>query len=268
MKQERPGLGRLGTRFFELVQMREQEVVSIGDLQAALEISARQEKKLLSHLSQQGVIVRLQKGVYLVPRTLPPGGMWSPSEYTLVAEYMTAIGARYQICGPAAFNYHGLSEQIPNRITVYNDKVSGLRKVGPLELQLVKVPIKRIGGWTTIQAAQSKQARIATLSRAIMDAVYDWSRFNSLPQAFVWIGGYAKDKKVMKELVECLIQFGNVSAQRRSGYVLEFFNVDPALVRRLYKGLKSTSSWIPLNPLAPAKGETSKKWRVIVNDKF
>jgi hypothetical protein len=76
----RRGLGQIETTFFAYVQMRGQSVVRAGELTDALRLSAIQERKLLSRLARAGLIVRVWRGLYLVPLKLPLGGKWSPSE--------------------------------------------------------------------------------------------------------------------------------------------------------------------------------------------
>jgi hypothetical protein len=48
-------------------------------------------------------------------------------------------GAQYQICGPSAFNFHGLDEQVPQITYAYNNRISGERRVGNLRFSLIKL---------------------------------------------------------------------------------------------------------------------------------
>ena len=92
-----------------------------------------------------GLIARVRKGLYLVPPKLPLGGGWTPGELEALAALMADAGARYQVCGPSAFNRHGFDEQIPNRLYAYNTRLSGTRKIGALQLTLIKVSQSRLG---------------------------------------------------------------------------------------------------------------------------
>src|ERR1051326_3830333 len=182
MKYQKQGLGPLGLQFFGWAQLQNRDRIRIGEVQSALGLSKKQERELLSRLCRNGFIARLQRGTYLVPTKIPPGGKWMPSEYVLISELMDVLGAKYFISGPAAFQYYGLTTQIPQVICVYNDKISSYRKVGNLNVQLILVPPNRMGGWTTINLPNGKSVQIATLARTILDAIYDWPRFNTLPQ--------------------------------------------------------------------------------------
>lgn len=58
------------------------------------------------------------------PSQIPAAGRWSPGEYVALAKLMEDRGARYQICGPSAFNFHGLDEQVPQITYAYNNRIS------------------------------------------------------------------------------------------------------------------------------------------------
>src|ERR1035441_1039719 len=61
-------------------------------------------------MSQAGMIARVWRGVYLVPPRLPLGGKWSPGEFLALDTLMATVGAKYQVCGPNAFNRYGFDE--------------------------------------------------------------------------------------------------------------------------------------------------------------
>jgi hypothetical protein len=51
-----------------------------------------------------------------------------------------------------------------------------------------------------------------------MDAVYDWSRFNSLPRGYEWIKEEIKNEpKLASELIEATAKYGNMATIRRIG---------------------------------------------------
>ena len=85
---------------------------------------------LLSRLERAGLIARVWRGLYLVPRRLPLGGKWSPDEALALNTLMAAKQGRYQICGPNAFNFHGFDEQNPARVYAYHNRISGERQIG------------------------------------------------------------------------------------------------------------------------------------------
>jgi predicted transcriptional regulator of viral defense system len=58
-------------------QLRKKEIIFSGEIAAALDISAEQGWKLQDRMATSGVIIRLKRGIYLVPSRLPVGGSWT-----------------------------------------------------------------------------------------------------------------------------------------------------------------------------------------------
>ena len=141
----RRGLGRIETMLFAYAQLRRKATVHTGELRKPLQLSEKQERKLLSRLAKAGLIARVWRGLYLVPSKLPLGGKWSPDEALVLNTLMESQRGRYQICGPNAFNRYGFDEQIPTRVYAYNNRVSGERKIGSVALTLIKVSDERLG---------------------------------------------------------------------------------------------------------------------------
>jgi predicted transcriptional regulator of viral defense system len=236
-------------------------------MRKVFQIDAVKERKLLSKLSKKGLIVRLRRGLYLVPDRIPPGGKWNPTEYMINAYVMKDLKATYQICGPTAFNFYSLEDQIPNAIYLYNDKISGKRIIGGRVFIYIKTKKSRLGAIKTFKTPDGITVKMSSLARTLMDAVYDWSRFNTLPRAYRWIiqQGH-EDKNMYNELAEVTIQYGNQATIRRIGYLLERNHVSEDFLERLQQKLSSSMSFIPFVPNKPERGTINKRWKLIVNE--
>jgi predicted transcriptional regulator of viral defense system len=260
------GLTESETRFFGYTQSRGKSLVRTGELAERLALTTAQERKLLSRLSRRNLIARVRRGLYLVPPQIPPGGSWSPSEALALKTLFEDVRGRYQISGPNAFSRYGWDEQIPNQTFVYNNRLSGRRKVGAVQLTLVKVADNRLGETETVTTPEGLNLVYASKARALVDAVYDWSRFNSLPRAYDWIRQeLAGDSRFAAELVNATLRFGNQATLRRMGVLLERANAPEALLRKIEKALRPTSSLIPWIPTVPKRGKGSARWKVAVN---
>jgi len=260
-------LGNLERQLFAYTQMRNLRVVRTRDLTAPLGITDKQERELLSRLARAGMIAQVRRGLYLVPPRLPLGGKWSPDEALVLATLMADRQGRYQICGPNAFNRYGFDDQIPNRVYAYNNRISGTRTVGAMALTLIKVASKRLGDTEEVGAAEGVTAVYSSRTRTLVDAVYDWSRFNSLPRAFDWIRTELIAGRLdVAELVRITLRYGDVGTIRRIGALLDRAGVDTPLLAKLERSLKPSSSFIPWNPVQPKRGTLDRRWGVVWND--
>lgn len=266
MKRRGPELGELSSRFFAYVHLKKKDIIRTGELIPVLGITDSQERNLLRRLAGSGWIVRLKRGVYLVPPIIPAGGKYSPGVGLVLNKLMEEHDGIYQVCGPTAFNYYGIDDQIPNVTYVYNNRISGSRTIGTLAFQFIKVANKRLGATIEADTPDGIQVIYSSRARTLMDAVYDWSRFNGLPLGYKWIRQeLVRDPNLISELVEAAIQYGNQATARRIGYLLETMNQPPELIKRLHYVLNDSKALIPWIPDQAMSGTVNRKWGVIVN---
>jgi len=260
-------LGQLGMQLFAYVQMRKLRTLATGDLTGPLRISAKQERELFSRLSRSGMIAQVRRGLYLVPERLPLGGKWSPDEILGLNTLLADQEGRYQICGPNAFNRYGFDEQVPARVYAYNNRLSGERTIGSVALTLIKVADERLGSTAEVETAEGLKAVYSSRVRTLLDAVYDWSRFNSLPRAYQWIKRELAAKRVTAaELVSVTLRYGDKGTIRRMGALLEREGVAGPLLKKLERRLPPSTSLIPWIPTRPKRGTVNRRWSVVLNE--
>lgn len=261
------GLGQAETRLFAYVQMRGLQTIRAGELTKPLQLSAVQERKLLSRLAKAGLIARVWRGLYLVPSKLPLGGVWTPDEILALNTLMNEQKGRYQICGTNAFNRYGFDEQVPTRVYAYNNRLSGDRRIGSVSLTLIRVADERLGDTEQVDTVEGETAVYSSRVRTLLDAVYDWSRFNSLPRAYEWIRKELKAKRVTPaELVSMTLKYGDIGTIRRMGALLEREGASNPLLKKLEKALPKTSSLIAWIPTKPKRGTINRRWGVVINE--
>ena len=248
------------------LQMRKRQVVKTGELIEPLQLSREQERELFRRMARGGLIARVRPGFYLVPERLPLGGSWSPDEVLALNTLVADRKGRYQICGPNAFNRYGFDEQIPNRVYAYNNRISGERTIGAVALTLIKVADGRLGDTEEVKTTEGQAAVYGSRVRTLVDAVYDWSRFNSLPRAYDWIRkDLAADRVGAGELVAAVLRYGDKGTIRRIGALLETQGVETSLLRKLEKALAPSMGLIPWIPAKPKRGKISRRWGVVLN---
>lgn len=269
------GLSHLELRFFDLMHGRKRPLVRTEDVAQSLSLTAIRAAKLLSDLNRRSVIARVRRGLYLAPPTFPPGGKWTPSEATAINSLMQDHDGVYQISGQNAFVRYGWSDQIPNRLFLYNNRLSGEFKIGAIQLTCAKLSGERLGAIEVVKTREERDLVYSSRPRALLDAVYDWSRFNTLPRAYHWIRQELKaSERMAADLVVVCQQYGNQITMRRIGLLLELEGIQGTLLRRLHKALRPTASPIPWDPTQPTRqlaalsGDEkaiSHRWGVVKN---
>lgn len=264
---ESSGLSSTEVRFFSYVQTAPSQTVQTGELVEQLGLTPPQERKLLSRLSRRGLIARVRRGLYLVPKRLPPGGKWSPSEALALTTLIEDRRGRYQISGLNAFSRYGWDDQVSNQVFAYNNRISGQRQIGSVSITLVKVGDSRLGGTRRFKTPDGIDLIYSSPARALLDAVYDWSRFDTLPRAYAWArADLNRNEGLAAELVSLCLRFANQGTMRRIGKLLEMEGCPEPLLRKLQKALRDSSSFIPWIPTKPKRGQTDRRWGIVLND--
>jgi len=241
-------------------QMLDVQRATSEEIATALRLDKVQCRKLLDRMNKKGRVVQLQRGLYLLPAKLPPGGKWTPAPAVILRNLFESKGGEWQETGVAAFHFHGLSDQVPNTTSVYNTLYSKRDRIAGLEFEMIKVALGRLGSVT-----EANGRRIGTLARVVMDAIYDSARFGTLPKAFGWIRDRRDDEGFLDELVACSIRYADGPARRRVGCVLELLEVGGKRLDKLRRRTPATRSVIPLVPGGNRRGTIHKGWGVILN---
>jgi predicted transcriptional regulator of viral defense system len=260
-------MGELERRLFAYLQLRGETRVRAGELAGPLRLSAIQERNLLSRLAKAQWLARVQRGVYLAPAKLPLGGVWTPDEAQALNALMAARGGRYQICGLSAFNRYGFDEQVPNRVIAYNNRIYGRRTIGAVSLILIKVADRRLGATERMRMSSGEVAVYSSRTRALVDAVYDWARFDTLPRAYDWIRDELRSGRVdAEELAKVTARYGDVGTIRRIGALLQRLRIPAKAWAPLEAALRPSESVIPWIPRRPKRGRADRRWGIVWND--
>lgn len=260
-------LGPLESQVLAYAQLRQLRKVRRGELVEALRFSSRQEAEVLSQLARGRLIARVRRGLYLFPPRLPLGGTWSPDPILALSTLMEDRQTTYQICGPNAFNRYGFDEQVSARLYVYNNRLSGDRTIGSVEMTLIRVTDARLGGTEEVTTPEGMTAVYSSRVRTLVDAIYDWSRFSSLPRGYEWIRRELSSGRVTAaDLARTAVKYSNQGTLRRIGLLLEQERASRSALATLQRSLRSSASVIPWNPAGSNRGPINRRWGVILNE--
>ena len=180
-------LGPLEIKLLAYVQLRNIDIIRTGEIAAALNLAPKQERELLSRMNRAGLIIWLKRGAYLVPSRLPASGRWAVDQNYVLSRLMKELKGKYQVSGPNAFYFYGFEDQVPNRTYVYNNRIQGEKNLGGFDFVFIKTYKSRLGAASESKLPDGETILMATKARTLLDAVYDWSRYNTLPRAYRWI---------------------------------------------------------------------------------
>ena len=266
-------LGPMEIQFFAWIQLEKIRHVQTGDLVKAMNLSLKQEADLLYNLSSSGFIIKLRRGFYLTPQKIPSGGLWSPSPYLIINKYMENMNVEeFYISGPAIFNLYGYSDQVSSWFTVYNNKFSKKLYILQYHLDFVKVVSNRLGAVKKIKSYDNTGGviwtRCGSPEQVLLDAVYDYKKYGTLPKAYDWIYKALKEKKINpQKIIDVAVKYGNTISQKRMGWILDKLISQKKIIDPLWKKTSDSSFLTALDP-KNRRGNINKKWGVIENVKL
>lgn len=257
-------LGPLESLLLAWSQARGVERTTTAELATAVRLTMPQARQLMKRVRRKGLAIALQRGLWLLPPKLPPGGRWSVPPDVVLRHLFEAKGGDYQETGLGALQYQGLTDQVANVTTVYNTLFTGHRTIGGLPFQFIEVAPERLGA---LDKKALPQRRVGSLPRVIMDAVYDAARFGTLPAAYHWIRERKDEPRFLDQLAACAIAHADAGTCRRIGAVMELLEAGVAARRKLQRTVEPVRTFIPLVPGRGTKGSTMRNWGIIVNDR-
>jgi len=133
-------------------------------------------------------------------------------------------------------------------------------------MKLIKEARDRLSGVEKVRTLSGETLVYSSHARTLVDAVYDWSQFDSLPEAYEWNAhDLAAGRMTADELARAAVQYGNMGTIRRIGTILERLDASKASLSRLNRVLTTTTAKIPLVPTRPARGPITKTWGVVID---
>ena len=218
---------------------------------------------LLHHLSQEGSLNRIRRGLYVVN---PPGA--APLHPFVIA---TAFDTTATVVGWAALHHHGFTEQLPRIVEVMVGRRSRGAEEGERQLvayggdqfEIVPTSPSRLFGVETLWF-DNERARIFDRERSVLDLFVRVRDFGGLGTALAVIETHHREMDLAR-LVAHAVTLDVTAVAKRLGWVLERLGVDPKILRPL-SDLKA-SSYSLLDPTRPDAGPREHRWRVRNNMK-
>ena len=202
-------------------------------------------KMHLNRLKNRGIVKQIQRNVYTVqedPLVIASRIIW-PSYISLWA----------------AFRYHNLTEQIPNKISVVTTRSKSRENIQTMNTTIIfeKIRPSWFFGFSKIKI-QDFEVFMAEPEKALIDAVL--LKKISTTEIYSLLKENIKDIYT-KKIVDYIIRTENHALAKRFGWMLE--SLECKYAKRLEK--QAYKTMIPLDITRPVTGINNKKWGVIIN---
>jgi len=139
------GLSPNQERIMSILEYKKIEIITRRELINLIKehIEAKDVLDLIEKLQKKKKLVSIKRGIYMIIPFSAIGKRWALDEFRLI-DYL--LKEDYYIGLYNAFNLHGFTEQIPNKMFVFNTKYSADRMILHYKFKFFKVKSEKLFG--------------------------------------------------------------------------------------------------------------------------
>ena len=259
------GFKTLGPRAAQLVtELNEQRhtTFTIADVVRITSLAPASARSLIRKAEERGLVTRLRPGLFnLVPFELGRAKSHVENPYLIAREL---VGRQdYFISHGSAFELHRMVTQPQLKITVSTIKRVRPQTVGGYAYHFVQVADDEMFGVTKHWITKQESIAISDRERSIVDALRSPGLLGGITEIAkgLWM---TRDLLDVRRVIAYAIRLDIGAVQRRLGYLLELYGLaDAATLVPLQERL--TSGYQRLDPIFPAEGRRTARWRLQLN---
>jgi predicted transcriptional regulator of viral defense system len=223
---------------------------------------------LLHRLERAGWIRRLKRGVYALATGL--SGVPEVHPFTIGMALVDPCA----VSGWAALNHHGMTEQVPQVVTLSTPKrvvtpamrtpfraAPSVWEVAGQRFEILTVVPSHFFGDELVWVGQTR-ARVFDRERALLDCFALPRRFGGLAEGLAILEDHVHELN-LERLVSHAKRYGAASVARRIGWALDRCAVPETLVAPLLA--LPARGYRPLDPARLSRGHKDKRWRLVNN---
>jgi predicted transcriptional regulator of viral defense system len=221
-------------------------------------------QRLLAHLTAQGWLVRVTRGIYAtVPLDASQPDRWLLEPWVVA----TKVFAPCYIGGWSACEHWALTEQLFRSVVVVT-AATNLRErhaeIQGTEYVLKTVSAEKLFG-TRVVWLSEQRVLVSDPSRTLIDVLDDPALGGGIVQvANVLAPYFAEPLRDDLLLLTYAQQLGNKTVYKRLGYLIERLGIDaPDLLPACHE--RMSSGYSLLDPSAPQKGVRRRRWNLQIN---
>ncbi len=248
-------------KFLEAMAAEGKTLVRVGDAARITGHDPHQAAVFLGQLARRGVLTRLSRGLYAL---VPFGKDREFGNPFLVASALAGSDAHF-ISHLGAMSFHNLLLQPSRKLHVSILRAKPPREIGPMRVEFVVIPKKRLWGFRQDWVTNTDRAPISDIERTIVDACWRPELCGGIVDVAraLWI---SRDRLDAQRLLQSVRRFGKFVVARRVGFLLETLQLDAATIAKPLHDYSSRSRpYNNLDTILPPEGELNARWRLRLN---
>jgi predicted transcriptional regulator of viral defense system len=250
------GLSRREALALTRLASQNRNIITISDIQDAIEISYDDAKKIANDLVHKQWLDRLKSGTYLiVPLAAGETGEYTAHEFVIASHLADPMYISYW----TALNYHGLTEQVPMTVFAATTDQVPDRDIHGVAYTFVTITAAKFFGYDSL-AIDAQQVNVASVEKTLVDCA-------DHPENCGGIGELAKGLATADvesaALTEYLLRLGNGAAIKRIVYLADLLEIDLGQRDELVDAF--TSGYSKLDPTRGDEGRHTSEYRLLVN---
>jgi len=239
------------------------QILTTKDFIEFYQISDTYARKMMAQLVKTGWLVRVGPGKYQLQPAKTGLDPYPSADKFVAAGQLSDDGF---IAFGSAAEYHGLTTQVFQSVTVATKKRASIREGPPVRITYVHVNAENFVGFQNISKAPN--VRVASIERTLLDVLNrpDYSGgISDLPEIFK----RARPRAKVDKILEYLPTYRSKSMVQRIGYMLETFGfqLTSQQEEELQKWSKGNSAYLFTagSPGTDSHSRYNSKWRLVLN---
>jgi predicted transcriptional regulator of viral defense system len=219
-------------------------------------------RKLLSDMTNRGLLMRLKEGVYyIIPYEENPE-IFMP-DWHIIVEYLVKDTPHY-VAYYSALQLHNLITQpsLKQQVVVAKQIRPSKIKVKNIEFQFIYHNNNHFFGYKKIWVDNFNKVLCSDLEKTIIDCLFKPDYAGGIVEIAKAIY-MSKDKIEFDKLLNYTIQFNSQSVIKRLGFLLEMLEINTNIIPALLS-LK-TNSYTRLDTELPKSGKMVSRWSIQQN---
>ena len=197
----------------------------------------------------------------LVPQELGREREYLGNPYVVARELLG--GAPYFISHASAMDIHNMVTQPQLVVCVTSPRAMRGRSILGTEFRFIRCKKEHFFGTTDYWVSKQEHVTVSDLERTVLDGLRQPEYCGGVTEVAKGLWIRRADVNVPR-LIEYALRLNVGAVMRRTGYLLEIYNLGTATDRELLRG-DTSGTYSLLDPVLPAQGKHTMRWHLRLN---